>query len=118
MKMWNIMTFSSVPIAKAVGVEAKIPYLDPDFKSFAMKLDSKFKIQEEKGNKWGKWIMRKAFEDILPENLTWRTKDPIEVGSGTTTLPSFFNLRTTDSEFEDKRKKYLEKDKVKIRDKE
>ena len=118
LKMWDFMTFSSIPIAKAVGVEVKIPYLDPDFKSFAMKLDSQYKIQEERGTKWGKWIMRKAFEDVLPQEIAWRTKDPIEAGSGTTTLPSFFNLRIDDSEFEDKRKKYLEDDKVTIRDKE
>ena len=118
LKMWDVMTFSSVPIGKAVGVEVKIPYLDPDFKSFAMKLDSQYKIQEERGKKWGKWIVRKAFEDVLPEEIAWRMKDPIEVGSGTTTLPSFFNLRIADSEFEDKRKKYLEEDKVAIRDKE
>ena len=54
----------------------------------------------------------------MPEEIAWRMKDPIEVGSGTTTLPSFFNLRIDDSEFEDKRKKYLEEDKVAIRDKE
>jgi asparagine synthase (glutamine-hydrolysing) len=118
LKMWDTMTFSSVPMGKAVGVEVKTPYLDPDFKSFAMKLDSKYKIQEERGRKWGKWIMRKAFEDVLPEEIAWRTKDPIEVGSGTTILPSFFNLRIGDSEFDNKRKKYLEGDKVTIRDKE
>jgi asparagine synthase (glutamine-hydrolysing) len=118
LKMWDTMTFDSVSIGKAVGVEVKIPYLDPDFKSFAMELDSQYKIKEERGKKWGKWIMRKAFEDVLPEEIAWRTKDPIEVGSGTTTLPRFFNLRIEDSEFEDKRKKYLEEDKVIIRDKE
>jgi asparagine synthase (glutamine-hydrolysing) len=118
LKMWDIMTFSSVPIGKSVEVEVKIPFLDPDFKSFAMELDSQYKIQEERGKKWGKWIVRKAFEDVLPEEIAWRTKDPIEVGSGTTTLPSFFDLRMDDLDFEDKRKKYLEEDKVTIRDKE
>ena len=118
LKIWDTMTFSSIPVGKAVGVEVKIPYLDPEFKSFAMELDSKYKIREERGKKWGKWIVRKAFKDVLPEEIAWRTKDPIEVGSGTTTLPSFFNLRIDYSEFQDKRRKYLKKDKVTIRDKE
>lgn len=118
LKIWDTMMFSSIPTGKAVGVEVKIPYLDPEFKSFAMKLDSQYKIHEERGKKWGKWIVRKAFENDLPEEIAWRTKDPIEVGSGTATLPSFFNLRIDDSEFEDKRRKYLEEDKVTIRDKE
>lgn len=118
LKMWNIMMFSSITIGKAIGVEVETPYLDPEFKTFAMKLDSQYKIREERGKKWGKWIVRKAFEGDLPEEIAWRRKDPIEVGSGTTTLPSFFNLRIHDSEFEDKQKKYLEEDKVAIRDKE
>ncbi len=117
-KMWDVMTFDSVPLGNSVGVEVKIPFLDPDFKSFSMELDSQFKIREERGTKWTKWIMRKAFEPILPEEITWRTKDPIEVGSGTTTLPKFFSLKIHDSEFENKRKKYLEEDEVTIRDKE
>ncbi|MGB9960163.1 MAG: asparagine synthase-related protein [Candidatus Bathyarchaeales archaeon] len=117
-KIWNTMLFSSVPIGKAVGVEVKTPYLDPEFKEFAMKLSIKHKVREEKGMKWGKWIMRKAFENILPPEIAWRRKDPIEVGSGTTTLPNFFNAKISNQEFEEKKTKYLEMDKVTIRDKE
>lgn len=117
-KIWDTMFFSSIPIGKAVGVEVKTPYLDPDFKAFAMNLSIDYKIREEKGQRWGKWIMRKAFEDVLPPEIAWRRKDPIEVGSGTTTLPNFFNTKIGDEEFEEKRKKYLEMDKVTIRDKE
>ncbi|MGB9854333.1 MAG: asparagine synthase-related protein [Candidatus Bathyarchaeales archaeon] len=117
-KIWDTMVFSSVSIGKAVGVEVKTPYLDLDFKDYAIKLSSKYKIREENGKMWGKWIMRKAFENFLPAEIAWRRKDPIEVGSGTTTLPNFFNMKIDDSEFEEKKKKYLEMDKVTIRDKE
>jgi asparagine synthase (glutamine-hydrolysing) len=117
-KLWDVMLFSSVPLAKALGLEAKLPYLDPDFKSFAMKLDSKYKIRSERGRMWGKWIVRKAFEGILPEEVVWRVKTPIEYGSGTSTLPTLFNERISDEEFKDKKQKYLKSDKVTIRDKE
>jgi asparagine synthase (glutamine-hydrolysing) len=117
-KMWNVMTFSSIPMGKSIGVEVKTPYLDPDFKSFAMNLDSRYKVQREKGQVWGKWILRKAYEDFLPEEIAWREKNPIEVGSGTTILPSLFNKRILDSKFEEKKRKYLESDRVIIRDKE
>jgi asparagine synthase (glutamine-hydrolysing) len=117
-KIWDTMLFSSVPIGKAVGVEVKTPYLDPDFKAFAIKLSSKYKVHEENGKMWGKWIMRKAFEKVLPAEIAWRRKDPIEVGSGTTTLPNFFNTKISDKEFEEKKRKYLEMDNVTIRDKE
>jgi asparagine synthase (glutamine-hydrolysing) len=117
-KLWEAMSFSSVPLAKTLDAEAKLPYLDPDFKAFAMKLDSRFKVKTEKGNVWGKWIVRKAFENILPKEIVWRFKMPIEQGSGTTVLPSVFNQKIADMEFKEKRSKYLDKDKVMIRSKE
>jgi asparagine synthase (glutamine-hydrolysing) len=117
-KLWDVMLFSSIPLARALELEAKLPYLDPDFKLFAMKLDSKYKIRSEKGKIWGKWIVRKAFEGILPEEVVWRVKTPIEYGSGTSTLPTFFNKKISDEEFKDRKQKYLRSDKVTIRDKE
>jgi asparagine synthase (glutamine-hydrolysing) len=117
-KMWKVMSFSSVPLAKAIGLKAKLPYLEPDFKVFAMKLDSQYKVQREKGRVLGKWILRKAFEDFLPKEVVWRVKTPIEHGSGTTVLPSMFSQKISDAEFEEKKTKYLDEDKVTIRDKE
>lgn len=117
-KLWSIMLFSSVPLARALNIKIKLPYLDPDFKFFAMKLDSRYKIRSERGRVWGKWIVRKAFENILPEEIVWRIKTPIEYGSGTTALSSLFNQHISDAEFEEKRSKYLKRDKVTIRSKE
>lgn len=117
-KIWETMTFSSIPLGKAIGLEVKTPFLDPEFMDFAMKLDMQYKVREENGQKWGKWVMRKAFEELLPKEIAWRRKDPVEVGSGTTTLPSFFNAKISDREFNEKKKKYLQEDNVTIRDKE
>ncbi len=117
-KMWNIMTFSSISMGKSIGVDVKIPFLDQNFKAFAMNLDPHYKVQRERGQLWGKWILRKAYEDVLPEEIAWRDKNPIEVGSGTTILPSFFDKKIPDSEFLEKKRKYLESDRVIIRDKE
>jgi asparagine synthase (glutamine-hydrolysing) len=117
-KLWDVMHFSSIPLARALGLEAKLPYLDPDFKSFAMKLDPKYKIRNEGGKVWGKWIVRKAFEETLPEKVIWRVKTPIEHGSGTTTLSALFDQKFSNEEFEDRKREFLRKDKVLIRDKE
>jgi len=117
-KLWSGMSFSSVPLAKALGVEVKLPYFDPDLMSFAKKLDSRYKIREVGGRRRGKWILRKAFVGILPEEVLWRAKMPIEEGSGTSTLPDLFDKEISNVEFEEKRSKYLEKDRVTIRDKE
>ncbi len=117
-KMWGIMAFSAVPLGKNVGIEVRQPFLDPDVKAFAMNLDPRYNVQEERGEVWGKWILRKAYEDVLLPEVRWRDKNPIEVGSGTTILPKFMAKRISDSDFATKKKKILETDKVTIRDKE
>jgi len=117
-KMWGIMAYSAVPLGKNLGIEVRQPFLDPDVKAFAMNLDPRYNVQEERGEVWGKWILRKAYEDVLPPEVRWRDKNPIEVGSGTTILPKFMAKRISDSDFAAKKKKILETDKVTIRDKE
>ncbi len=117
-KVWSVMDFSSIHLAKALGMEAKLPYLDPEFKHFAMKLDPILKVGKKDGKLWGKWILRKAFEDVLPEDVVWRIKTPIECGSGTTILPKLFDSLVSDAEFYDKKKKYLKEDGIKLRTKE
>lgn len=116
--MWQTMHFSSIPLARSLGMEAKAPYLDPEFKSFAFSVDPKLKIRSERGKIWGKWIIRKSFEGLLPDEIVWRLKYPIEYGSGTTVFPKFFGEKISDGYFQEKAKEYLEKDQVSIRDKE
>ena len=117
-KLWDVMHFSSVPLAEFLKMEVKLPYLDPKFKKFSMRLNPGLKVRSESGRTWGKWILRKAFENTLPQEIVWRAKTPVEFGSGTATLPSFFNSIIPDTEFNEKKSKYLDEDKVTIRDKE
>ena len=117
-KMWANMNFSSEYIAKDLGLTAKLPFLDRKFMLWAKGLDSGLKIKREGGQVWGKWLLRKAFEDIMPREIVWRDKAPIEVGCGTTTLPSLFDSRISDYEFNEKKEKYLNEDMVVIRSKE
>jgi asparagine synthase (glutamine-hydrolysing) len=117
-KLWSVMQFSSIPLAEKLKIKAKLPYLDPDLKTFAKQLNPKYKIHKEKQQTCGKWILRKAFEKALPSEIVWREKTPIEYGTGTTILPKLFSSEISDLEFNKKRKKYLKEDKVTIRDKE
>ena len=117
-RMWSIMEFSAVPLGKSMGIEVRQPFLEPNVKEFAMKLDPRYYVQKERGEVWGKWILRKAYEDVLPPEVRWRDKNPIEVGSGTTILPTFMAKRISDLEFAAKKKKIRERDNVVIRDKE
>src|SRR4030042_2799743 len=77
-EMWAEMGFSSVPMAESLGMTIKAPYLDPLFMDWAKKLPIKLKINEMDGIRYSKWILRKAYEDILPKEVVWRQKAPIE----------------------------------------
>jgi len=117
-RLWNVMSFSSIPMAESLGMVAKIPFLEPEVKQLASRLDPSVLVVEQDGQKWGKWIVRKAFEDLLPSKITWRVKAPIEYGCGTTTLPQIFDHRIPDEEFREKQEHIKETDGITIRDKE
>ncbi len=117
-KLASIMTFSSERIAKQLGLQAKLPYLEANVKRFALRLNPHYKIGSKDGKTYGKWILRKAYERVLPHSIIWRVKTPIEAGSGTSTLPQFFNNEISDLEFMEKKKTYQVEDHVTIRDKE
>ena len=117
-KIWSTMRFSSTSIGKSLGVTVKIPFLDKNLKEFAMAINPDLKIREHNGQTYGKWILRRAFDGVLPPEIIWRTKMPIERGSGTSVLSSYFNSRISDNEFNRKTNEYLKSDGVHIRDKE
>ncbi len=117
-EMWAEMGFSSIPMAQSLGMTIKAPYMDPLFMDWAKKLPIKLKINMYNGVKYSKWILRKAYEDVIPHDIIWRPKAPLEAGTGTETLRTHFNDFVTDREFEEKRKAILEEDEVKIQDKE
>jgi asparagine synthase (glutamine-hydrolysing) len=117
-EMWAEMGFSSVPMAESLGMTIKAPYLDPLFMEWAKKLPIKVKINETDGVKYSKWILRKAYEDVLPKDVVWRPKAPLEQGTGTEILRTYFNDMISDKDFEEKKKAILAKDDVIIQDKE
>ena len=103
-EMWAEMGFSSLPMAEALGETIKAPYMDPLFMTWAKKLPIKFKINMYNGVKYSKWILRKAYEDVIPKDIIWRPKAPLEQGTGTEILRTYFNDMITDKEFEEKKK--------------
>jgi asparagine synthase (glutamine-hydrolysing) len=117
-EMWAEMGFSSMPMAESVGMAIKAPYLDPLFMDWAKKLPIKLKINLTDGVKYSKWILRKAYEDVIPKEVIWRPKAPLEQGTGTEVLRTYFNNMLTDKEFAEKKKAILEKDDVQIQDRE
>jgi len=116
--MWGEMAFSSIPMGNSVGVTVKAPYLDPLFMDYAKKLPVKFKVNIENGIKYGKWILRKAYAELIPKEVTWRSKAPLEQGTGTWVLPDYFDKEIATEDFEEKKKLYLDKDDVILSSKE
>jgi asparagine synthase (glutamine-hydrolysing) len=116
--MWAEMAFSSIPMGNSLGMTVKAPFLDSEFMEYAKKMPLKLKVNMENGVKFGKWVLRKAYEGLIPDSVIWRPKAPLEAGTGTEVLRTFFNDQFTDKEFEEKKKQILLEDNVKIQDKE
>ena len=64
------------------GIEGRVPFLDKEFMDVAMRLNPKDKMVIAHEPKIEKWILRKAFEDLLPESITWRQKEQFSDGVG------------------------------------
>ena len=65
----------------------------------ALSIKPNLKVRPKGGKKYGKWILRKAFEDLLPPEVVWQGKRPIEIGSGFTKLREIIASRISDEEF-------------------
>ncbi len=100
------MYFSSNELGGYFGIGIKQPYLDSEFVSFSFKIPWDLRVNIEDGKVWGKWILRKAFEDRLPHAVIWQDKRPIEYGSGFTRLRETIESRISDEEFEQKKRSY------------
>jgi asparagine synthase (glutamine-hydrolysing) len=72
-------------LAKSLDLEVKAPYLTLEVSEFARKLSVEHKVRSEGGKIWGKWILRKAFEEYLPKDIVWREKTTIDRGTGSIT---------------------------------
>jgi asparagine synthase (glutamine-hydrolysing) len=85
----------------AWGVEGRVPFLDKEFMDVAMRLNPEDKLSGLKG-RMEKWILRKAFEDLLPESVAWRQKEQFSDGVGYSwidTLRELASGQVSDAEF-------------------
>jgi len=64
----------------AWGIEGRVPFLDKEFMDVAMRINPKDKMIN--GERMEKWILRKAFEEMLPESVAWRQKEQFSDGVG------------------------------------
>ena len=114
----KIMHFPSKEIANSLDMTVETPFLHDKVIEFSEKLPLSEKINYKDEKKFGKWILRKTFENNLPKSVVWREKSPMQDGSGTSNLTNLFNTIITDDIFSEKKTKILEEDGVYIRTKE
>lgn len=64
----------------AWGIEGRVPFLDKEFMDVAMRLNPEEKMA--KNGRMEKYILRKAFEGLLPDSILWRQKEQFSDGVG------------------------------------
>jgi len=64
----------------AHSIEGRVPFLDLDLVAYAAALPAELKLYGR--NRIEKWILRKAFEGYLPDEILWRDKQQFAEGCG------------------------------------
>ncbi len=83
----------------AWGVEGRVPFLDKEFLDVAMRINPADKMASN--GRIEKWVLRKAFEQYLPQSVAWRQKEQFSDGVGYSwidTLKSLASARVTDDQ--------------------
>lgn len=59
-------------LSAAAGVDVRLPYLGAAFVPLALALPEGQRVRDG----WGKWLLRRAAEPLLPHELCWQPKQP------------------------------------------
>ncbi len=86
--------------ASAFGTTAHVIFTDPDVFEFALRIPIEMKLKDG----IEKWILRKAMDGLLPENILTRTKSKFWEGAGVGTLISeYAATKVSDNDFSTER---------------
>jgi asparagine synthase (glutamine-hydrolysing) len=89
------------------GIEGRVPFLDKEFMDVAMRINPEDKMIN--GERMEKWVLRKAFEDMLPESVAWRQKEQFSDGVGydwIDTLKEMVDSEVSDEQLENAKYKF------------
>ena len=82
-KLFKLHQFDCLRANKSTaawGLETRVPFLDKEFMNTAMSIDPGEKMITE--NRKEKYILRKAFDGYLPDEILWRQKEQFSDGVG------------------------------------
>lgn len=89
-------------LTMAHSIEGRVPFLDIDFVEYATSIDPKLKQVDE--YRMEKWLLRKAFQGYIPEEVLWRTKTEFADGCASShVVAEFAEHDISDTEFERQR---------------
>ena len=114
----RIMHFPAQSIGKNLGIMVESPFLDDEIIRFAKSTPVDMMVRHERNKIYGKWILRKAFEGYIPEQIVWRSKSPMQDGAGTSGLTGLFESIVPDDIFAQQREHVQKNDGISIRTKE
>ena len=112
------MHFPSQKIGEELKIKIESPFLNEELIKMAKEIPSNLKIKEEKETRFGKWILRKTFENYLPSQIVWRKKSPMQDGAGTVGLTNLFESIINEEKFVEKKLTVKKDDDVVIRTRE
>jgi asparagine synthase (glutamine-hydrolysing) len=90
------------------AIEARVPFLDTEVIEMAQTVPPELKLHtDDDGRRIEKWILRKAFEDLLPADIIWRNKEQFDEGSGMVDLlPQVLDHAAADIDTENYRARF------------
>lgn len=92
-KLDNLYKYDCLRANKSLmawGIEGRVPFLDKEFMDVAMSINPEDKMI--KNGRIEKWVLRKAFEDMLPDEIAWRQKEQFSDGVGYSWIDSLKEL--------------------------
>jgi len=117
-RVCSIMHFPTQKIGKALGIRIESPFLDDKVIEFAKTVPVDLKVKNEKGKRYGKWILRNTFDEFIPQQIAWRGKSPMQEGSGTIGLTNLFDSIIEEKQFVEKKLTVENEDGVVIKSRE
>lgn len=82
-KLENLHLYDCLRANKSLaawGIEGRVPFLDKEFLDVAMTINPAEKMIRR--DRMEKWLLRTAFQDLLPSQVVWRQKEQFSDGVG------------------------------------
>ena len=93
-------------VTMANSVELRVPFLDKNVIKTGLAINPEFKVVKKDGLYTRKYILRKAAEGLLPQEILWKEKKAMQYGTG---VQKMLDWLARDSGFSKQQGKHIEK---------